>query len=204
MSGSSSSFDPCAQCARNKHYKLWCYHMELGELSEPRFIYAAEAISFCTPWLLHIPLGPRTLISWNQTLTQFIQLFASSSKSVPQIVISPENTSTVAGSTTVLACVGYGSPSVTWSKDGAVLVNNSQVTIFEDQVTRGGFTFTKSVLQLCDTQEVNSGQYSCSIEDIQMNDSATFELSVLNWSVTPNVGMLWIFITRSIPTCIYE
>ena len=84
-------------------------------------------------------------------------------KSVPQIVISPENTSTVAGSTTVLACVGYGSPSVTWSKDGAVLVNNSQVTIFEDLVTRGGFTFTKSVLQLCDTQDVNSGQYSCSV-----------------------------------------
>ena len=107
-------------------------------------------------------------------------------KSVPQIVISSENTSTVAGSTTVLACVGYGSPSVTWSKDGAVLVNNSQVTIFEDQVIRGGLTFTKSVLRLCYTQNVNSGQYSCSIEGIQMNDSATFELSVS----TPNVGTL--------------
>ena len=120
-------------------------------------------------------------------------------KSVPQIVISPENTSTVAGSTTVLACVGYGSPSVTWSKDGAVLVNNSQVTIFEDQVTRGGFTFAKSVLQLCDTQDVDSGQYSCSIEGIQMNDSATFELTV-----TPFVGALWVFITRSTPACIHE
>ena len=102
-------------------------------------------------------------------------------KPVSQIVISPENTSTVAGSTIVLACVGYGSPSVTWSKDGAVLVNNSQVKIFEDQATRRGFTFAKSVLQLCDTQDVNSGQYSC----IQMNDSATFELSV-----TPSVGTL--------------
>ena len=110
--------------------------------------------------------------------------------SVPQIVISPENTSTVAGSTTVLACVGYGSPSVTWSKDGAVLMNNSQIIILEDQVTSRGFTFTKSVLQLCDTQGVNSGQYSCSIESVdgtQMNDSATFELSV-----TPNVGTLWV------------
>ena len=110
--------------------------------------------------------------------------------SVPQIVISPENTSTVVGSTTVLACVGYGSPSVTWSKDGAVLMNNSHVTIFEDQVTGGGFTFTKSVLQLCDPQDVDSGQYSCSIESVggtQMNDSATFELSV-----TPNMGMLWV------------
>ena len=43
-------------------------------------------------------------------------------KSVPQIVISPENTSTVAGSTTVLACVGYGSPSVTWTNyNGATM-----------------------------------------------------------------------------------
>ena len=112
------------------------------------------------------------------------------SHTVPQIVISPENTSTVAGSTTVLACVGYGSPSVTWSKDGAVLVNNSQIIILEDQVTSRGFTFAKSVLQLCDPQDVDSGQYSCSIQSvdgIQMNDSATFELSV-----TPNVGTLWV------------
>ena len=57
------------------------------------------------------------------------------SHTVPQIVISTENTSTVAGSTTVLVCVGYGSPSVTWSKNGAVLVNNSHVTIFDGQVT---------------------------------------------------------------------
>ena len=35
MSGSSSIFDPRAQCTRNNHYKLWCHHMELGELSEP-------------------------------------------------------------------------------------------------------------------------------------------------------------------------
>ena len=111
------------------------------------------------------------------------------SHTVLQIVISPENTSTVAGSTTVLGCVGYGSPSVTWSKDGTVLVNNSQVTIFDDQVTSRGFTFTKSVLHLCDPQGVDSGQYSCSIQSVdgtQMNDSATFELSV-----TPNVGTLF-------------
>ena len=79
---------------------------------------------------------------------------------------------------------------MTWSKDGAVLVNNSQIIILEDQVTSRGFTFTKSVLQLCDTQVVDNGQYSCSIESVdgfQMNDSATFELSV-----TPNVGMLWV------------
>ena len=33
MSGFSSIFDPRAQCARNN--KLWCHHMELGELGEP-------------------------------------------------------------------------------------------------------------------------------------------------------------------------
>ena len=105
--------------------------------------------------------------------------------SVLQIVISPENTSTIAGSTTVLACVGYGSPSVTWSKDGAVLVNNSQIIILEDQVTSRGFTFAKSVLQLCDPQDVDSGQYSCSIQSVDGIQSARFELSV-----TPNMGTL--------------
>ena len=105
--------------------------------------------------------------------------------SVPQIVISTENTSTVAGSTTVLVCVGYGSPSVTWSKNGAVLVNNSHVTIFDDQVTSRGFTFAKSVLQLCDPQDVDSGQYSCSIQSVDGIQSARFELSV-----TPNMGTL--------------
>ena len=83
--------------------------------------------------------------------------------------------------------MGYGSPSVTWSKDGAVLVNNSQIIILEDQVTSRGFTFAKSVLQLCDPQDVDSGQYSCSIESVGGTQSARFELSV-----TPNMGTLWV------------
>ena len=104
-----------------------------------------------------------------------------------QIVISPGNITTVAGSTAVLACVGYGGPSVTWSKNGVVLGNNSRVTIYDSQVTEGGFTFAKSILEICGAQDTDSGQYSCSIEsvgDTQMNDSATFELSV-----TPTDGM---------------
>ena len=98
-----------------------------------------------------------------------------------QIVISPGNITTAAGSTAVLACVGYGGPSVTWSKDGVMLANNSRITIYDSQVTEGGFTFAKSILEICGAQDTNSGQYSCSIESeggSQMNDSATFELSV--------------------------
>ena len=104
-----------------------------------------------------------------------------------QIVISPGNITTAAGSTAVLACVGYGGPSVTWSKDGVMLANNSRITIYDSQVTEGGFTFAKSILEICGAQDTDSGQYSCSIESeggSQMNDSATFELSV-----TPSVGM---------------
>ena len=75
---------------------------------------------------------------------------------------------------------------MTWRKDGVVLRNNSRVTIYDSQVTEGGFTFAKSILEICGAQDTDSGQYSCSIEsvgDTQMNDSATFELTV-----TPNVG----------------
>jgi len=39
MSVYSSIFDSSTQCTRNNHYKLWCHHMELGELSEPRPAY---------------------------------------------------------------------------------------------------------------------------------------------------------------------
>ena len=119
-------------------------------------------------------------------LILYIKFHAKFSAANLQIVISPGNITTVAGSTAVLACVGYGGPSVTWSKDGVMLGNNSRVTIYDSQVTEGGFTFAKSILEICGAQDTDSGQYSCSIEsvgDTQMNDSATFELSV-----TPNVG----------------
>ena len=111
---------------------------------------------------------------------QFNFVFASTSANL-QIVISPGNITTAAGSTAVLACVGYGGPSVTWSKDGVMLANNSRITIYDSQVTEGGFTFAKSILEICGAQDTDSGQYSCSIESeggTQMNDSATFELSV--------------------------
>ena len=82
----------------------------------------------------------------------------------------------------VLACVGYGSPqvsSVTWSKDGIVLVNSTRNTIFENQVTESGFTFVKSILEICATQDADSGQYSCSIGNEVSNTSAGFEVSVI-------------------------
>ena len=113
-------------------------------------------------------------------LISCMKFYAKFSAANLQIVISPGNI-TVAGSTAVLACVGYGGPSVTWSKNGVVLGNNSRVTIYDSQVTEGGFTFAKSILEICGAQDTDSGQYSCSIEsvgDTQMNDSATFELSV--------------------------
>ena len=99
-----------------------------------------------------------------------------------QIVVSPNNLTADAGSTVVLACVGYGSPqvpSVTWSKDGVVLVNSTWVTIFESQVTESGFTFVKSILELCGTQDADGGQYSCTIGSEASNTSAGFELSVV-------------------------
>ena len=82
----------------------------------------------------------------------------------------------------VLACVGYGSPlvsSVTWSKDGVMLVNSTRITIFENQVTESGFTFVKSMLEICTTQVADSGQYSCSIGNEVSNTSAGFEVSVI-------------------------
>jgi len=81
----------------------------------------------------------------------------------------------------VLACVGYGSPqmpSVTWSKDGVVLVNSTRITIFENQVTESGFTFVKSILEICATQDADSGQYRCSANNTISFETADFALQV--------------------------
>ena len=60
MSGSSSIFDPRAQCARNKHYKLWCHHMALvnpSASSYPASVGLAQTCPTNTLPRLHFSLS---------------------------------------------------------------------------------------------------------------------------------------------------
>ena len=90
------------------------------------------------------------------------------------------------GDTVLLTCVAYGDLplSISWSRDGSTLMNDSQrITIFEEEVEEGGTTFIQSILQICSTEANDAGVYSCIAENEAGNDTATFELTV-----TPDEG----------------
>ena len=85
-----------------------------------------------------------------------------------------------AGTTVLLACVGFGdpTPSVTWNTQGALLSNSSQITIYEGLVTENGVDFVQSILAICSVEEANGGQYICTVGNTLGNVSVNFELSI--------------------------
>ena len=95
-------------------------------------------------------------------------------------MISPQNSTVEAGSTVLLACVGFGdpSPSVTWSTQGVVLSNSSQITIYEELETVDGVDFVQSILAICSVEKADEGDYTCSLGNALGNVSVNFELSV--------------------------
>jgi len=85
------------------------------------------------------------------------------------------------GSNVVLACVGIGnpSPSVSWSTDSVYLSNSSQISIYEELVTEDGVVFVQSILEICNVDEADGGQYTCTVSNALNNASVDFELSVM-------------------------
>ena len=59
-----------------------------------------------------------------------------------------------------------------------MLNNNSRVTIYEELVTENGVTFVRSILELCNLEEADAGQYSCFANNTIGNDTASFMLTV--------------------------
>ena len=105
-----------------------------------------------------------------------------------QIVLHPADPTDVPdGDTVLLTCVAYGDLplSISWSRDGSTLMNDSQrITIYEQEVEEGGITFIQSILQICSTEANDAGVYSCIAENEAGNDTAAFELTV-----TPDEGV---------------
>ena len=99
-----------------------------------------------------------------------------------QIVIHPVNLTEIPdGDTVLLTCVATGDQplNISWSREGSVLMNDSQrITIYEEEVEEGGTTFIQSILQICSIGADNAGIYSCNAENEASNDTATFELTV--------------------------
>ena len=113
-------------------------------------------------------------------------------KSVPQIVISPENTSTVAGSTTVLACVGYGSPSVTWTNyNGATmeLLCWWSWTQTPHQRRKGGLV--NIVQHFCTSTEFLAAQSDWFTWQLLYLDWASYGALAYNQSIWPHENLQW-------------
>ena len=99
-----------------------------------------------------------------------------------QIVLHPvEPTDVPDGDTVLLTCVATGDLplSISWSREGSVLMNDSQrITITEREIEEGGTTVIRSILRICSTEANDAGVYSCIAENEADNDTATFELDV--------------------------
>ena len=59
-------------------------------------------------------------------------------------------------------------PTVTWSKNGSILSNSSELYIHQVLVTDGGLTFVESVLRMCNVEE---SDYWCSADNLIGNES---------------------------------
>ena len=84
------------------------------------------------------------------------------------------------GDTALLACVGFGEPEVeiSWSFNGAPVVNTSLITIYEEDIVQGERIFKQSFLQICSLAEADAGGYTCIASDGFTTDNATTQLTV--------------------------
>ena len=84
------------------------------------------------------------------------------------------------GETALLACVGFGEPEVeiSWSFNGAHVVNTSLITICEEDSLQGEKIFKQSFLQIHSLGEADAGGYTCIIGDGFTTTNATTQLTV--------------------------
>ena len=103
----------------------------------------------------------------------------------PSVVIAPDPSDPVPrGSTISMACTAYGVPlptSILWYQGSTLLTNDSRVTIYTEELTENGSQFLLSILEICSLTDEDAGSYSCYVETIEGNDTATFNLDVGMW-----------------------
>ena len=81
----------------------------------------------------------------------------------------------------LFTCVAYGDLPLTisWSREGSVLMNDSQrVAIYEQEFEEGGIVFVQSILQICSAESDDAAIYNCTAGNDVDNVTANFELTV--------------------------
>ena len=99
----------------------------------------------------------------------------------PQVIIHPRNITTVDMHESVfLHCITLGTPLplTVWTLNDSSLTNGSNITISHEEVSLGGLLFGKSLLQICNTERVNVGAYSCYSENEAGRATFSFELLI--------------------------
>ncbi len=97
-----------------------------------------------------------------------------------ELVIISNYTSLSEGETALLACVGYGLPSVeiSWMRDGQTVMNSSLVSIAEEDVTQGERLFKQSFLQICSVEMADAGEYTCIVSNGEVSVNSSTQLTV--------------------------
>ena len=83
-----------------------------------------------------------------------------------------------ARSTGVAANLGGSRRFPNSSLNDSSLTNGSNITISHEEVSLGGLLFGKSLLQICNTERVNVGAYSCYSENEAGRATFSFELLI--------------------------
>ena len=103
------------------------------------------------------------------------------------------------GETALLACVGQGFPSIeiAWMHNGQTIMNSSEVLITVEDVTQGGDLFKQSILQICNVQSVDGGDYTCVVSNRDMSaTSSTTRLNVIGKNSTNSIMLKLKFFHR--------
>ena len=136
----------------------------------------------------HSPLVPPTSWSWAILLPHLnihdLSLPHTAAPGVEVVAIS-NDTSLLEGETALLACVGYSKDDVevTWSRNGATVMNSSLVSTYQEETVEGGRVFRHSFLQLCSVKVTDSGAYTCVITNGQTSDNSSVQLTISGQSL---------------------
>lgn len=93
-----------------------------------------------------------------------------------------EDTSLLVDDSTILTCVGFGTPDVEidWRKDnGPLIQNSSSISVYQNEVTQGGRLYKKSFLEIFGLMTSDSGNYTCRITNGQSTIDATTQLVIV-------------------------
>ena len=105
----------------------------------------------------------------------------SSQMSAAQLVLVPPNSEVPSGDTILLTCVASGSfpLDIFWNREDSALMNDTRVVIYQETFEESGLMFVRSILQLCSVETADGGTYSCTASNAFSNNTATFDLTVL-------------------------